>query len=66
MVRRILNLSSIRTRMDMLIDLDKNIPKTEEYLYDSVHLNNTGSELAAIIITEHLQTLIIKDDVTVH
>lgn len=35
-----------------LIDLDADIPKTKEFIYDAVHLNNRGSTLAATIISK--------------
>lgn len=37
-----------------LIDLNKLIPKEEEYIYDSVHLSNNGSKLVAEIISNYL------------
>lgn len=39
----------------LLIDLDKEIPEKNEYLYDSVHFTNEGSKLAAEIISKKLQ-----------
>ena len=39
-----------------LIDLDKLIPSTKEYIYDGVHLNTKGSELAAEKITDALRS----------
>lgn len=38
-----------------LIDLDSQIPSTNRYIYDSVHLNNQGSELVAEKITMALR-----------
>ena len=38
----------------ILIDLDKLIPKTKEYMYDSVHLSNKGSTMVAGIIAKEL------------
>ena len=38
-----------------LIDLDKFIPSTQEYMYDLVHLNTKGSELVARKITTSLR-----------
>ena len=35
-----------------LIDLDKEIPKTSEFIYDSMHLNKSGSILVSQIISE--------------
>jgi hypothetical protein len=40
-----------------LIDLDKLIPKSSDYIYDTVHFNNAGSLLAANLITEYLSKL---------
>lgn len=42
----------------LLIDLEKEIPGTDEYLYDPVHLNNEGSKLAAEIIAKKLQNYV--------
>lgn len=42
-----------------LIDLDKLIPKNNKYIYDTVHLNDTGSIFAAEIIANSLAPLII-------
>lgn len=39
----------------LLIDLEKEIPQRDEYLYDSVHFTNEGSKLAAKIISKNLQ-----------
>ena len=38
----------------VLIDLDLLIPKTNEFIYDTVHLNNAGSILAAESISAAL------------
>lgn len=38
----------------MAIDLAKEIPPVKTYLYDTVHYNDLGSELASDIITRHL------------
>ena len=38
----------------LLIDLDKDIPPTENYIYDAAHLTKQGSELVANIIAEKL------------
>jgi hypothetical protein len=38
----------------LLIDLDREVPKTKEYLYDLVHLNNDGSRLVAGIVYREL------------
>lgn len=40
-----------------LVDLDRSIPKSREFMYDSVHFNNQGSLLAAQVIAESLQGL---------
>lgn len=40
-----------------LIDLAVQIPSTREFMYDGVHLNNTGSILAAEIIAESILEL---------
>lgn len=39
----------------LLIDLEKEIPARDEYLYDSVHFTNEGSKLAAQVISKQLQ-----------
>ena len=41
-----------------LIDLAERIPSNSIYIYDMVHLNNKGSELASRIITEAIGSLI--------
>ena len=41
----------------MLIDLAKEIPPSKEYIVDTVHFNNQGSELVAKLITKKLQEL---------
>lgn len=38
-----------------LIDLDAQIPSSNEYIYDAVHLNSKGSELVANIISGALK-----------
>lgn len=38
-----------------LIDLDRDVPKTNEYMYDLVHLNSQGSALVADLIFEQLK-----------
>jgi len=43
-----------------LIDLDKLVPTNNSYIYDSVHLNDAGSELVANIITNELLKLDFK------
>jgi lysophospholipase L1-like esterase len=42
----------------LVIDLAALIPQDKQYLYDVVHLNNQGSQLAAQLISEHLQPLV--------
>lgn len=37
-----------------LIDLDLLVPKSDKYIYDAVHLNDSGSVLVANIVSEHL------------
>jgi len=44
----------------MLIDIDKKLPQPQQYLYDSVHLNNEGSKVVAKIIAEELLPLVNK------
>ncbi|MBM3579629.1 MAG: SGNH/GDSL hydrolase family protein [Alphaproteobacteria bacterium] len=39
----------------LLIDLAKEVPPLDEYLYDSVHLTNEGSKLVAKIISKKLE-----------
>ncbi len=38
----------------LLVDLDREIPKTTEYIYDTCHLNDKGSLLASRIIADTL------------
>ena len=42
----------------LVIDLDKKIPKTRNYIYDLFHYNNLGSEKAAGIISNELKRII--------
>ena len=42
----------------LLIDLDRNIPSSKDFIYDLVHLNDRGSILAANIIQSHLSTIL--------
>lgn len=42
----------------LLIDLDKFVPKTAEYLYDGVHLNGKGSKLTAEIVAKGLEPIL--------
>jgi len=49
---------SVAAEQDVpLIDLDRSIPKSREFMYDSVHFNDQGSLLAAQVIAESLQRL---------
>jgi hypothetical protein len=41
-----------------VIDLANLIPQDSQYIYDVVHLNNKGSQLAAQIISNQLQPLV--------
>jgi hypothetical protein len=42
----------------LVIDLAALIPQDKHYMYDVVHLNTQGSQLAAQLISERLQTLV--------
>jgi lysophospholipase L1-like esterase len=42
----------------MVIDLAREIPSTKKYIYDIVHLNDAGSQLAAHLIAARLKGLI--------
>ena len=42
----------------LVIDLAALIPQDQRYMYDVVHLNTRGSQLAAQLISERLQTLV--------
>jgi len=42
----------------LIIDLDKEIPKTREYIYDVVHMNNNGSKLASQKIADAIEPLV--------
>jgi hypothetical protein len=42
----------------LVIDLAALIPQDRQYMYDVVHLNTRGSQLAAQLISERLQTLV--------
>ncbi|MBU6140617.1 MAG: SGNH/GDSL hydrolase family protein [Proteobacteria bacterium] len=42
----------------LLIDLEKEIPDDDNYLYDSVHFTNEGSKLTAKIISEKLKNYV--------
>lgn len=43
---------SVNRKVD-LIDLDKLVPSTKDYIYDSVHLNGNGSKLVADILINY-------------
>jgi len=45
----------------LVIDLARLIPQEAAYMYDVVHLNNAGSQLAARLISEKLQPLATKE-----
>jgi hypothetical protein len=42
----------------MVIDLAREVPADKKYLYDLVHLNDAGSQLAARIIAARLKGVI--------
>lgn len=42
----------------MVIDLDKEIPHTKEFMYDIFHFNDNGSKLASEIISKKLLDII--------
>jgi len=44
----------------LVIDLAALIPQDQHYLYDVVHLNTQGSQLAAQLISERLQPLVAR------
>lgn len=44
----------------LLIDLADSIPSNSNYIYDAVHLNSAGSELAAKIIAEKIESKFYK------
>lgn len=46
-----------------LIDLDKKVPKSREYIYDIVHLNDNGSKFVGNIITEELKFLLKENKI---
>ena len=39
----------------LVIDLDRDVPKEKDYMYDVVHLNDNGSRFAAGVISKHLR-----------
>jgi hypothetical protein len=41
----------------LVIDLAALIPQDKQYMYDVVHLNTRGSQLAAQLISDRLQPL---------
>ena len=41
-----------------LIDLDKLVPKTTEYMYDTVHLSEKGSRFVAEVVAKELEPLV--------
>ena len=41
-----------------LIDLDSQIPKTNEFLYDTIHLNEAGSILMGELVSKKLVEVI--------
>ena len=47
-----------------LLDLDKLVPSTSEYIYDAIHLNEVGSEYVGKIISDFFEEEIIKSSVT--
>ena len=44
----------------LVIDLAALIPQDKQYMYDVVHLNTRGSELAARLISDKLQPLVSR------
>jgi lysophospholipase L1-like esterase len=44
----------------LVIDLAALIPQDQQYIYDVVHLNTRGSQLAAQLISERLQPLVAR------
>jgi hypothetical protein len=47
-----------KTNGVLVIDLAALIPQDKQYIYDVVHLNTRGSQLAAQLISQRLQTLV--------
>ena len=45
----------------MLVDLDEIVPKSNDWLYDMVHLHGKGSEKVATIIFKHLEKELLGD-----
>ena len=46
----------------LLIDLAKLIPQNSNYIFDLVHVNDSGSVLAAEIISENIEKLLIENN----
>jgi hypothetical protein len=44
----------------LLVDLAAKIPQKREYIYDTAHLNDAGSKIAAQIISESLYPIILQ------
>jgi len=44
-----------------LIDLERLVPKTREYMYDGVHLNANGAALVAALVAERLPEILRRD-----
>jgi len=44
-----------------LIDLERLVPKTKEYMYDGVHLNTGGAALVAGLVAERLPEILRRD-----
>jgi lysophospholipase L1-like esterase len=44
----------------LVIDLARAVPQEKAYIYDVVHLNETGSQLAAALISKGLEPLVLK------
>jgi hypothetical protein len=54
-IREIANKNNI-----LVIDLARLTPPENRYIYDTVHLNDAGCQLAALIISAHLQKVLNK------
>tara|TARA_B100001109_G_C18858993_1_gene473073 strand:- start:53 stop:1147 length:1095 start_codon:yes stop_codon:yes gene_type:complete len=52
---------SVSRKVD-LIDLDKLVPGTKDYIYDAVHLNDNGSKLVAGILFDYWRKKIVSFD----
>ncbi|MGB8991451.1 MAG: GDSL-type esterase/lipase family protein [Desulfobaccales bacterium] len=44
----------------LVIDLAALIPQDKQYMYDEVHLNDQGSQLAAQLISDRLRSLVVR------